>query len=552
MSKIVILNSGGFDSLTLIHYLHGLEKGGEIHSLHFLYGARNEAQQEKCVDRVCEKLGAVNMKIKLPEITWTKSDFFKEGFNYNTQYLEYRNLIFLSYALSYAQSIGADKVYLAVLKGGGYPDTSKTFFDGLNSFSKPLTGIEIITPFSEIENKEDLLPFAISSKLSPDEYFSCDTPKEDGSMCGECWDCQALNYINSILKVDHPFKALYRSDFDYSDKEFLNLVSKPPVSREVRALINNDCQLQCSHCFYGFERMAGNKVDKEVYYAALKELVTVHGFNNIHFSGKEPLYDDTLFWYTRKIKEDKLPCTYDLVTNGINIPKYESQLKESGISKVFLSIDEVFNTNGVRSVQGVYHKALDSCNKIGMPVEVFIDLHPKNWDHVGDILKFLYESHEVKSFFVRTIRSIGNAKGMVLLTSDQLDSVFLQLDSVTELYQDVSVSFSLSSEYIEVLGDKLLEAIGILDSWYSVNWRDNFNILLEAYCNRYDDITLTPDGYVLGCASEVSRPDYNKYSAGNILDTPINELLKKGNELRCSSQCLFKDKGFSCVTNKFR
>ena len=51
-TKVIVLCSGGFDSVTLMNYLHILEEENEIYSLHFLYGARNEKQQLECVNKV--------------------------------------------------------------------------------------------------------------------------------------------------------------------------------------------------------------------------------------------------------------------------------------------------------------------------------------------------------------------------------------------------------------------------------------------------------------------------------------------------------------------
>ena len=47
MSRIVVLNSGGFDSIVLMNYLHTIQGEDNIHSLHFLYGANNEEQYEE-------------------------------------------------------------------------------------------------------------------------------------------------------------------------------------------------------------------------------------------------------------------------------------------------------------------------------------------------------------------------------------------------------------------------------------------------------------------------------------------------------------------------
>lgn len=551
MSKIVVLNSGGFDSVVLMNFLHTLEGEREIFSLHFIYGARNAKQQEACVDKVCEKCGAVNTKINLPPFSWTKNNFYEDNWEYETQYLEYRNLIFLSYALSYAQSIGADRIYLATLKSGNYPDTSEVFFKGLNSFSVPLTNIEIITPFSHIEDKSEMLQYAILTGVKVGDYFSCDTPLENGERCGECLDCKSLDVVDEYLSLNHPFKALYQSDWNYEDKTFIKQLRVIPNNREVRALINNMCQLRCEHCFYGFDEMAEKQVDRETYYETLKDLVLKHGFTSIHFSGKEPLMGDDILYYARRIHEDNLPCQFHAVTNGIEVPNKISALKEYGIEKIFLSVDELFGDNGVRHVSNIADKAINSCNAVGVPVEVFIDLHHGNYNHVGEIISSLYHKG-VKLFYVRTIRSIGNAVCQDKLTGEQLYNALQSISQCTEELKDVDVIYSISSEYIsEVMQCHQLEQIILnLDSCYSVAYSPQITLELERYCNRYHDITLTPDGYVLGCASEVSRPDYNRISAGNIKRDSIDNILLRGLELRCMCAGCFSDDNYSCVANK--
>lgn len=547
MPKIVVLNSGGFDSVVLMNYLRFIVGEEEIYSLHFLYGARNEKQQLECVNKVCEKCGAVNKVIQLPPIDWTHSNFFEGGeFNIDSQYLEYRNLIFLSYALSYAQSIGAKKIYLATLKSAGYIDTSEQFFRGLNSFSVPLSSIKIERPFAEFKDKTEELQYAIVTGVMPEDYFSCDKPI-NGEKCGKCLDCQSLEFIEEQLRVDTPFKALVQSGFNYEDITFKRLLKEVSEHREVRALINNDCQLRCKHCFYGFDEMVSDKLDKETYYKVLKDLVLEHGFTNIHFSGKEPLYDDSILWYVHKIKEDNLPCTFNLVTNGLNT-KYYHELKECGIEKIFLSVD--YDKN-IRSCSP-FGKALSVCREENIPVEVFIDLHEGNYQHIGYIIRELYLLFGVKNFFIRTIRSLGNASKQILLTGSNLYDVFKQVDEFTDKYKDAFVQYSLSSEYIPVVNsyEPLSELFLLMDSLYSVYYKENLFLFLERYCDRYHDITLTPDGYVLGCASEVSRPDYDKISAGNVLEKPLNEILNKGNELRCQCSSKFPCDNYSCMMNK--
>lgn len=549
--KIVVLNSGGFDSIVLMNCLH-MTGDYEIHSLHFHYGAKNEVQQQRCVENVCEKVGAKSVVIDLPQFEWTKSDFFNDGYEFNSQYLEYRNLIFLSYALSYAEAVGAKKIYLAVLTGGQYTDTNEVFFEGINHFSKPNSGIEIVTPFIQL-TKLDLISYAIQAKVNEDDFFSCDDPDEYGRPCGKCFDCKALEIIKEVIKVDHPMKAFYQSGYDFADETFKKLLSEVPLY-EVRALINNGCQLSCEHCFYGFQNMKSEKLSKEEYYKVLKELVLEHGVKNIHFSGKEPLLTDDILWYAKQIRMDNLPCTFNIVTNGINVPLYAKQLKTYGVERIFLSVDDIAKTNGVRKVHGVTDKAMKACEEFDIPVEVFIDLHQNNYNKISKVIEYLYKHYKVKKFFVRTIRSLGNANDQTLLNGAQLDVVWEQLKTCAEKYEEQEFEFSVSIEYLDTLEGTQLDS-DILDcvQLYTERYRDNLIVHAEEYCNRYaGTITLTPDGYVLGCASEVSCPNYDEVSVGNVRDTSISELLEKGKSeaYKCNDHFI-GDTNLCCSCKKF-
>ena len=105
-------------------------------------------------------------------------------------------------------------------------------------------------------------------------------------------------------------------------------------------------------------------------------------------------------------------------------------------------------------------------------------------------------------------------------------------------------------EYEDVLykqkRTELLDMIELGDSLYTDKVTPNYTIYLEDCCSRYTtQVTVTPDGYVLGCASEVSEPNYSKISAGNIKDDTLFNIRNKGlntithtcNDKYCGTSC---------------
>lgn len=192
--EIVALNSGGFDSVVLLQVLRFKFPKANIHSLFFSYGQNNVEQERRCSKKVSDKVGATFTEITIPPISWTKNNFYGKDFkDAQSQYLEMRNLIFLSYALSFAQSIKATDIYMAILKSHcGYSDTSEMFCREFDDICK-LVGIRFRTPFTKYD-KESFIKEIIDFNITEDDFFSCDTPI-DGKKCETCSECVYLREI---------------------------------------------------------------------------------------------------------------------------------------------------------------------------------------------------------------------------------------------------------------------------------------------------------------------------------------------------------------------
>lgn len=197
--KIVVLNSGGFDSTVMIHDIRKHYPKAEIHSLFFNYGQNNASMEEYCATGNAEKVNAQSiMRITIPRIDWTKNNFYSSDLkDAPSQYLEMRNLIFLSYALSYGQSINATDIMAAFLVSHfGYDDTSPEFVKRFNEISS-LVGIKFTAPYIEIE-KEDIANLLPEFGIKEDDFFSCDVPMNN-KPCGKCGDCTCIADIYKSL-----------------------------------------------------------------------------------------------------------------------------------------------------------------------------------------------------------------------------------------------------------------------------------------------------------------------------------------------------------------
>ena len=129
--RAVILLSGGLDSAVTLYY--ALKNGYRPDCLVFDYGQRHKKEI------LCAKKLASANKLKYHvvkiDLSWTRSSLTDKDLKVPTgrnlknkdipsTYVAGRNIIFLSYAFSYAESIGADRVFIGahIEDYSGYPD----------------------------------------------------------------------------------------------------------------------------------------------------------------------------------------------------------------------------------------------------------------------------------------------------------------------------------------------------------------------------------------------------------------------------------------------
>lgn len=145
MSKAVILLSGGVDSATALYIAK--KRGYECYSLIFDYGQRHkrELKSAKAISKAARSEYKI-LKISLP---WQGSSILDKRQtlpamrsqaqlkkSIPSTYVPARNTIFLSFAASYAEAIGARKIFIGAnsVDFSGYPDCRKAFikaFEGL-------------------------------------------------------------------------------------------------------------------------------------------------------------------------------------------------------------------------------------------------------------------------------------------------------------------------------------------------------------------------------------------------------------------------------------
>jgi 7-cyano-7-deazaguanine synthase len=206
--KAVVLLSGGIDSATTLAIAENL--GFDIYALSFRYGQRHAIELEaalriaKCynvvrhliVDIDLRKIGgsALTADIQVPK----NRDAEEMKKDIPATYVPARNTIFLSYALAWAEVIGANDIFIGVnvLDYSGYPDCRPEYIAAYEKMANLATRacvegkqkLKIHTPLIRM-SKSQIIKKGIELGVDYSLTHSCYDPSVSGDACGECDSC---------------------------------------------------------------------------------------------------------------------------------------------------------------------------------------------------------------------------------------------------------------------------------------------------------------------------------------------------------------------------
>ena len=209
--KAVVLLSGGIDSATTAAF--AIKQGYEIHAITFSYGQRH-ISEIRFAEKLCLffKISA-HIVIEIPTHIFSSSSLssgsgiavpknrdisIDVNNDIPSTYVPGRNILFLSYALSCAESIGSRDIFIGAnaVDYSGYPDCRPEFLESFEAMANTgtkagVTGdkFKIHAPLLTLK-KSEIIRKGIELGVDYSLTQSCYDPGTDGSSCGECDSCQ--------------------------------------------------------------------------------------------------------------------------------------------------------------------------------------------------------------------------------------------------------------------------------------------------------------------------------------------------------------------------
>jgi 7-cyano-7-deazaguanine synthase len=208
--KAVVLLSGGLDSATTLAIAK--DEGFSLYALTFRYGQRHQREVE-AAKNIARSMGVVEHKTipidmggiggsALTDLT-IEVPKDRPGLGSPGQvpltYVPARNTIFLSYALAWAEVLGAFDIFIGVnaTDFSGYPDCRHEFIQAFEKVANLATvagtqqkgNLRIHTPIINMTKAQTIMA---GIKLGVDYSLthSCYDPDRQGRSCGRCDSCR--------------------------------------------------------------------------------------------------------------------------------------------------------------------------------------------------------------------------------------------------------------------------------------------------------------------------------------------------------------------------
>lgn len=202
--KSVVLFSGGLDSTTCLAVAKS--QGFEVYALGFRYGQKHQSEIEQSIKIAKHYKVAEHRILTLPinqiggsaltDVDTAVPDYSGQS-DIPVTYVPARNTIFLSYALGYAEVIGAYDLFIGanVIDYSGYPDCRPDYLKAFEDMANLATKagregkkLHIHAPLIEL-NKAGIIQLGLSLGVDYQQTVSCYRADDEGRACGKCDSC---------------------------------------------------------------------------------------------------------------------------------------------------------------------------------------------------------------------------------------------------------------------------------------------------------------------------------------------------------------------------
>jgi 7-cyano-7-deazaguanine synthase len=226
--KAVVLLSGGMDSCVSTAIARERHGGANIALLHAGYGQLTQERERRAFQEIADFYGVrdrlivrldhfraiggsalTDTRIAVPENELQAPE--QHGSGIPVTYVPFRNAHFLSVAVSWAEVIGANAIYIGAVAedSSGYPDCKPEYYRAFQEVirvgTRPETQIEIMTPVITLKKSEII---GRGLELGAPLHLTWSCYQNEDVACGACDSC--LLRLKAFAEAGVPDPIPYR------------------------------------------------------------------------------------------------------------------------------------------------------------------------------------------------------------------------------------------------------------------------------------------------------------------------------------------------------
>jgi 7-cyano-7-deazaguanine synthase len=223
--KAVVLISGGMDSCVTAAIAH---QDYCVAALHASYGQRTERRELACFHAIADHFGASDrLAVKLDHFRAIGGSSLTDASipihdadltsrDIPNTYVPFRNAHFLSIATSWAEVLGATKIFIGAVweDSSGYPDCRPEYYEAFNRViragTRPTTDITIETPLIRL-SKRDIVRKGM--ELSAPLHLTWSCYQNSDAACGVCDSCALRLRAFQQAGVEDPIAYASRPEY---------------------------------------------------------------------------------------------------------------------------------------------------------------------------------------------------------------------------------------------------------------------------------------------------------------------------------------------------
>lgn len=310
-------------------------------------------------------------------------------------------------------------------------------------------------------------------------------------------------YLSSI-KLKEQFIKILDQKFNMFEKR--KEIEESSI-RSVYYAVTRKCNMQCTFCT--MNSTPDISIAEEITLKDISSIVIpkINSLNvkKIVITGGEPLVREDLVSILKLFSDEFGRDRIVLQTNGLLLNSEKLEVIKDYIGAIEISIENLFcNTNMLNRMKNTF----DFANKFNIVLGFSFVIDTNTVNYLLDAVDLCHKYNAI--FTMRIVSPVGRA------AENNLEDNIFQSKSTLEIYCKV-VEYIIEKEYFE---ENIVSCF-------------SGNFLPQRYCGAFGKIlAIHPDGTTYMCNNFKA----SKYSPGNIIENPMEEIVNNLNSMMCDNE----------------